>query len=406
MVTPETTSPKVRLVSLDALRGFDMFWILGADALGQALGRVAHFGPLTVLAEQLDHKEWAGFAAYDLIFPLFVFIVGVSAVFSLTQIVAREGRPTAVKKILRRALILFVLGIIYNGGLTHPWPDVRIMGVLQRIGLAYAGAGLLFLYFKPRVLVALCVAILIGYWTLLNFVPIRDFNLEPVAVSARYGKTNPPRAEVRPAFEQTKSYVTGHFEPGLNLTNHLDFQYLPGSFYDTYYDPEGILSTFPAIVTCLGGVFAGLLLRRVDLSGEKKVALLLGAGVVALGLGWAWHPFFPVVKKLWSSPFVLVAGGWSLLLLAAFYYIVDVKQRQRWCLPFIWIGMNPITLYTASSFINFQSIGARFVGGSVALWFDHHIVEGAGELLIALAGLGFVFVFAAFLYRRKIFLKV
>ncbi|HEU5077591.1 MAG TPA: DUF5009 domain-containing protein [Opitutaceae bacterium] len=406
MAQLETPSPKTRLVSLDALRGFDMFWILGADVIGQNLGRVTQFRPLTFFARQLEHKDWAGFASYDLIFPLFVFTVGVSLVFSITQIVTRESRSAAVKRIIRRAIVLFLLGIFYNGGLTHPWPEVRLVGVLQRISLAYLAAGLLFLYFKPRVLAAIGVALLVGYWALLAYVPIRDFSLEPTSVAARLGHPNASRPEVRAAFEATTTYVTGRFEPGLNLTNHLDFQYLPGSFYDTYYDPEGFLSTFPAIVTCLGGVFAGLLLRRSDLSSERKVGLLVGAGVIAVALGWAWHPFFPVIKKIWSSSFVLVAGGWSLLLLAAFYYVVDVKRRQRWCVPFIWIGMNPITLYLVSSFLDFHGVAERFAGGSVTLWFDRHLTAGAGGLVVTAAALGLVFALAAFLYRKKIFLRV
>src|SRR5437762_561062 len=134
-VAPPTSGVK-RIMAIDALRGFDMFWILGADAFVRGLEKI-NGGPIVAgLAAQLEHKEWVGFAFYDLIFPLFVFIVGVSLVFSLTQLLARETRGTAVKRILRRAALLFLLGIFYNGGLTHPWPDVRIAGVLQRIALA------------------------------------------------------------------------------------------------------------------------------------------------------------------------------------------------------------------------------------------------------------------------------
>lgn len=401
-----------RLLSVDALRGFDMFWILGADALVLALGAMSLSPTLRALALQLEHKEWAGFAFYDLIFPLFVFIVGVSTVFSLTSLVAREGRAAAVKRILRRTLLLIAFGIFYNGGLAQEWPDVRLAGVLQRIALAYAAAGLLFVFFKPRVLAAVAALLLVGYWALLTFVPIRDVQLDRAALVARLpdaprnAQGFPDEVRVRQLFDTTTTRVTSRFEPGLNLTNHLDYVYLPGSRYDHYYDPEGLLSTLPAIATCLLGIFAGLLLRRTDVGGHDKVVTLVLAGVLALGAGWLWGIQFPVIKKLWTSSYVLVAGGWSFLLLAAFYYVVDVRQWRRWCQPFVWIGVNPITLYLLSTIVGFREAAARLVGGDIRAWLDSNVAQGLGGIVVTLVGLGLVFLLAGFMYRRKIFLRV
>src|SRR4051812_30785384 len=162
-------APSPRLVSLDALRGFDMFWIMGADVLVQALGRVSDSPVAQFFAGQLDHKEWAGVGFYDLIFPLFIFIIGVSLVFSLTRTIEQHGKTGAVKRILPRAAVLFLLGIVYNGGLTSQWPDIRLMGVLQRNALAYAGAGLLFCFCRPRTLAGIFVALLAGYWAIMTF---------------------------------------------------------------------------------------------------------------------------------------------------------------------------------------------------------------------------------------------
>ena len=173
-----STPTSQRLMSLDALRGFDMFWIIGADSLVYALNRMSQTAPTKFLATQLDHAEWEGFRFYDLIFPLFVFMVGTSIVFSLTKTLAQVGRTEALKRVLRRGGLLFVVGLIYSGGLTNPWPDMRLMGVLNRIALAYLGAGLLFIYFKPRALAAICAGLLVGYWTLMTFIPIRDVQLE------------------------------------------------------------------------------------------------------------------------------------------------------------------------------------------------------------------------------------
>src|SRR5512136_1301080 len=169
--------PTQRLMSVDALRGFDMFWIIGADSLVYALNRMSQTRGTSFLADQLEHAEWAGFHFYDLIFPLFIFIVGVSLVFSLTRTIESAGRAEALKRVFRRSLLLFVIGIIYSRGLTNAWPDIRLMGVLNRIALAYFFAGLLFCFFKPRALVAICIGILAGYWALMTFTPIRDIQL-------------------------------------------------------------------------------------------------------------------------------------------------------------------------------------------------------------------------------------
>jgi predicted acyltransferase len=409
---PAAPTASARLVSLDALRGFDLFWILGADALVRALRAMDDTAPLRFFAAQLEHKAWAGFGFYDLIFPLFVFIVGVSLVFSLARIVARQGRAAAVRRILRRAALLFLLGILYNGGLAEPWPDVRLAGVLQRIALAYAAAGLLFCFCKTRALAGIAGALLLGYWALLAWVPVRDLPLDRAALIARLPAAErdaagqPDPASVRALFDRTTARVRGHYEPGLNLPNHVDYQWLPGARYDRYYDPEGLLSTLPAIATCLLGVFAGLLLRRTDRTDREKLTWLVAAGCTALALGSLWGLSFPVVKKLWTSSFVLVAGGWSFLLLAGFYYIVDVRRWRGWCQPFVWIGMNPITLYLLSSLVDFHGIATRLAGGSVRAWVDVNLATGAGEFLVTLAGLALVVALAGFLYRRKIFLRV
>ncbi|MEY2466641.1 MAG: hypothetical protein QOD03_1162, partial [Verrucomicrobiota bacterium] len=175
---PEKSTLGQRLMSVDALRGFDMFWIIGADSLVYALHRMRENKTTNFLAYELDHADWEGFHFYDLIFPLFVFIMGVSLVFSLTKTIQNHGRPQAVKRVFIRSILLFALGIIYSGGFSHAWPDIRLMGVLNRIALAYFFGGMLFCFCKPRTLVAICVSLLLGYWALLAFTPIRNIQLE------------------------------------------------------------------------------------------------------------------------------------------------------------------------------------------------------------------------------------
>ena len=433
MTTATQTQPAAnapasqRLMSVDALRGFDMFWIIGADSLVYALSRMSQTRPTTFLADQLEHAEWEGFHFYDLIFPLFVFIVGVSLVFSLTKTIQQAGQAEAVKRVFRRSILLFAVAIFYSGGFTSPWPDIRLMGVLNRIAIAYFFAGLLFCFFKPRALIAICVAILAGYWALMTFTPIRDIqltrsNLAQLAEKAGDSKTaelfkdehNPSAIKDSPAwaaaekmFYATANRVTAKFDKGLNLANHIDFEYLPGRKYDTFFDPEGYISNLPAVVTCLLGVFAGLLLKSGTVPDQRKVVYLIAAGVAAAALGWLWNAQFPVIKKIWTSSYVLVAGGYSAILLGVFYQIVDVWQARAWCQPFVWMGMNSITVYLASNILGgFRKLATRFVGGDVRTFFDAHVAKGLGDMVISIVGLLLAFWFVHFLYKRKIFLRL
>jgi predicted acyltransferase len=391
-------------MSLDALRGFDMFWIVGADSLVQALAAMRANPVTSFFATQLDHVEWDGFRFYDLIFPLFVFMVGASLVFSLSRTLEQHGRTEALKRIVRRSVLLFLIALIYSGGFAREWPDIRLLGVLNRIALAYFFASIAFCYLRTRGLIALCASLLIVYWALMTFVPIRDIQLEKSNLARLAEQTGTTNAMT--LFLNTTNRVTGHFEKGFNLANHLDFQYLPGKKWDTYWDPEGLLSTLPAIATCLLGVFAGLLLRSPTIAARKKVIYLFAAGALSVVAGFLWGLQFPVIKKIWTSSYVLVAGGYSAMLVGLFYLIVDVWKYRRWCQPFVWVGMNSITIYMANNIIGFERLAQRFVGGNFKNFLDTHIMQGLGELAIACVALGIGFALVYFLYRKKIFLRL
>jgi len=163
----------------------------------------------------------------------------------------------------------------------------------------------------------------------------------------------------------------------------------------------------PAFVTGLLGIFAGLYLRNSPVPGRKKCAVLIGAGIAAVAVGFLWGLEFPVIKKIWTSSYVLVAGGYSAILLGVFSWIVDVKQKTRWCQPFIWIGMNPITLYLGSAFLDgYDHFATRLVGGSVKNFFDARVAAGCGELVIALVGVLLFVGLARLLYQHKVFLRL
>ena len=408
MNTGATTEPlkeSPRLMSLDALRGFDMFWILGADALVSALNSLSSNPVIHLISTELDHAEWQGFHFEDLIFPLFVFMMGVSTVFSLTKIMAAEGRHTAVKRVLRRGSLLFLLGLFYYGGFSHPWPDMRLMGVLNRIALCYTIGGLLFIYFRPRTLIAIAAGLLLGYWALMALVSFPDVRPVPggdTVITKEAGITNTAQLNMASTVRLRGVYIQG-----VNLANYIDQKYLPGMRWDGTYDPEGILSTMPAVVTGLLGVFAGLLIRNKSVPDLKKVGWLIGAGILSATVGWIWSIEFPVIKKLWTSSYVLVAGGYSAIFLGVFYWMVDIQKWRWWCQPFVWVGMNPITLYVLRELIGgYEAMGQRITGGPIQAFLNAHVVDGFGDLVVALTAIVVLFWFAHFLYKRNILIRL
>ena len=360
------TASSTRLLSLDALRGFDMCWILGLSTLvSQTLNRAfPQSDAVTTIATQFKHVDWAGFRFYDLIFPLFLFLAGVSLAIALPRRVSREGRGATIRHLLARAAILVALGVIFSGGVKNGWDQIRWLGVLQRIGIASAAAGLLSLFLKNRGLTLAAATLLIGYFMLLRFVPVPGVG-------------------------------AGNFAEGMNLTNYLDSIWLPGRKYNGNHDPEGILSTLPAIATALLGLLAGRHLTGTA-SPSRKAGTLIAVGILMLALGWAWHPFFPVIKKIWSSSFVLVAAGWSALLLGSFYFIVDVLGWRRGLSPFLWVGSNPIALYLASGFGFFRTISERLATTPPP---PYDWLPSALTFALMLAT-------ARWLHKKQIFLKV
>ncbi len=420
---PSVAGPTRRLMSLDALRGFDMFWIVGGEEIVHALYKAWPRPPLHMLDVQMDHTVWEGVTFYDLIFPLFVFIVGASLVFSVTKMIERSGKAAALKRIFFRSLVLYLLGVFFYGGLAKGLDHVRWMGVLQRIALSYFFAGVIFCTVRLRGMIAICASLLLGYWALMTFVPIRDIQLTPgnIARLARQSgneqtaayfeskdspnpsmiKDSPAWASARRLFYSTTNWVRGKYAEGANLANHLDFQYLPGRKWDIFFDPEGLLSTIPAVATCLLGVFAGLLLRNTGVPDQRKVLILAGAGIASVGLGFLWGQQFPVIKKIWSSSYVLVAGGYASLFLAAFYQIVEVWGWRKWCVPFVWIGMNPITIYLVFNLVQFDEFAERLIGGPVKL-----ALGSWGPLAINFLVVAMMFAFVRFLYKRQIFLRL
>lgn len=363
-----------RLVSIDALRGFDMFWIIGGDALMRAVCAWWGTPASAQLGEQFEHVDWEGFRFYDLIFPLFLFVVGVVIPFSLKKYQTGEHpRSLALRRTLRRVVLLFILAFLYNGIQRFDFANLRYAGVLQRITICYGVAAIFYLFTRVRGQAIATVAILLGYWALLALVPAPE------------------------------THKAGDYSKETNLAGYVDRQLLPGRIMKSYYgygDNEGLLSTIPAIATTLLGVLAGewLLSRRRP---AVKAAGLLAAGALCAPLGFLWGEHFPIIKNLWTSSFVLVAGGFSLLLLGLFYLVIDVWKIRGWSFFFVVIGMNAITIYMAQAIIPFRDIMEFFLVGALPL-----LSEAARPILAAVGVLAVKWLFLLHLYRTKTFLRV
>ena len=371
-----------RLLSIDALRGFDMFWIIRGDALARSLATWLGFPALAI---QFEHVEWNGFRFYDLIFPLFLFIVGVVQPFSLSKFTdSWLGQPdlrTAYRKIAFRACLLIFLGLVYSGFLQFDLANFRWPGVLQRIGICYFVVALVALHLNVTLQSLLFVGLLVGYWALLKLVPAPGF--EP--------------------FDLSKEGC---------LVGYVDRMILPGKLIYGYGDNEGILSTFPAIGTAILGLLSGEWLRSKRTPAIKFLGLCIGSAVCLAG-GYFWSFSFPLNKILWTSSFVLITGGCSLGLLAMFYGIIDVLGYRRWSLFFVVIGMNAITIYVMQQFVDFSKISQFFLGGIIKIFgeicasaYEPNQLEAAQKALLMIGVLTTKWLVLWYLYRNKTFLKV
>jgi predicted acyltransferase len=377
-VPPSATQ---RLTSVDALRGFSIFWLLGAEGAVGAIEqmsrdkapRISAAGRM--LGRQFTHVPWDGFRFYDFIFPLLIFVTGVSIALSLPRIVARDGYVSAHWRVVRRFVLLFVLGVVFYGGAARLWPDVRLLGILQRIALCYLFSSLVLMYGGRRGSLVAAVVLLVGYWAAMTFIPVPGIG-------------------------------AGSYAPDANLADWIDAHYLPGKLVERTRDTEGLLSTLPAIATCLIGVLAGLYLQDPEAREDRKSLLLIAAGVALLLAGYAWGLSFPIIKSIWTSSFVLVAGGYSLILLGALHWIADVRGWRAWAVIFIWIGANALPLYFFNGIASFERLATRFVGGDIGLWIDRMTTPGAGRFVAHALGLIFAVVLARELYRRRIFIRV
>lgn len=369
MTQPATSQ---RLYSLDALRGFDMFWIMGAEEIFHALAKATKAPFWETIATELTHPDWNGFHFYDLIFPLFLFIAGVATPYSVGRELEKgKSRNELILRVIKRGLILVILGIIANNGLViKPISEIRFGSVLGRIGLAYMFANIIYLFTKQRGQIIWFVSLIIGYWLLLKF-------------------TSAP------------GHPRGDLSMEGNFASYVDRHLIPGKLYLGIHDPEGLVSCIPAISTGLLGIMTGNYLKHNNHAGQKKALYLFVSGIVFIILAHIWNLDFPINKNLWSSSFVLNVGGYSLCLLGIFYYIIDVLGYQKWAFFFKVIGMNSILIYMSGHFIDWSYSTNGFFK-----WVGQLIGDPYNAVAMAILYVFVKWAFLYFMYKKKVFLRV
>ncbi|WP_423126568.1 acyltransferase family protein [Gaoshiqia sp. Z1-71] len=365
---PIRTEKKDRLLSLDALRGFDMFWIIGGEALFAFIGQKTG---ASWLSAQMEHVHWTGFHLYDLIFPLFMFIAGVAIPYAIVSKLEKNSpKKTLVNKVFKRMIILVILGIIYNGALRGDLTNIRFASVLGQIGLAYFFAAVIVIYTKSiKSRLYWLGGILTGYALIQLFVPVPGIG-------------------------------AGVLTPEGCINGYIDRLLLPGRLHGEVFDPEGLLCIISATGITLMGAVAGHILRGQKRDDLQKATLMAAIGAALVVLALIIHPFYPIIKKCWTTTFNLMAGGISFLLLSFFYLIIDVMKWSKWSFYFRIIGMNSIFVYLFVRFVDVERLSGFLFGWAPELWGD------LGQFIHYVGLLALIWAILYYMYKKEVFLRV
>lgn len=396
-----------RLVSLDIFRGMTIALMILVNNAGD-WGNV--YAPLL-------HADWDGCTPTDLVFPFFLFIVGVSIALALgKRKEAGYDHGAIIKKILSRTAIIFAIGIFLNAFPYFDLSNIRIAGVLPRIALVYGISALIFLKAKNWKTVAwTCIALLLAYWLMMAMIPVPIDDVLLAAIASGEIDTAHGMFTLEPLTKISDNYIAPNLQRGTNLEAYIDRLLTPGRLYQKTWDPEGLLSTIPSVGTCLIGVLTGLWIKTKTET-YKKLTGILGAGALLLGLAYVWSLAFPFNKNLWSSSYVLLTGGLALLCLGVIYWLVDVLGYKKGTRPFVIYGMNALAVYVLSGIVAdlFNAIKWTSAAGetiSLKGWVYHTFMtpllnDYNASFAWALFNVLLTFVVAWVLYKKKIFIKV
>ena len=365
------SSPKGRIMSIDALRGFDMFWIIGGWSIFRSLHEIFDNPTTQWINKQLSHVRWEGFRPWDLIMPLFLFVVGVVMPFAFNKrLAAGQSKKRLYLHVIMRTVILFVLGMVAQGHLLeYDLSKLHFFSnTLQAIAAGYLISAIILLNLRLVWQIVTTAVLLLLFWALMMLIPV-------------------------------PGHSAGMLEPDVNLAIYLD-RLILGGFIDGTDPPyTWILSGMAFACTVMLGVMAGHLLRS-EKSGGAKVLWLAGMGVGSLALGHIWCIWFPIIKHLWTSSFVLYSAGWCYLLLALFYLVIDFWGFKKWAFGFVVIGMNAIAVYMVTRVFNFRHIGDIFVDG-----LDKY-VGNWNAFIHAVAAFAVIWLIMWWMYRKRSFIKI
>ena len=381
-----------RLYSLDALRGADMLCIMGFSSIVIAVCQIFGFGADCWLAEQMKHVAWHGLRQHDTIFPLFLFLAGVSWPFSYASQVSKGRSTVGISvRIVKRMLLLVFLGAVSRKLFAFDFGNVRYDSVLAHIGTCWAGAAFAFLVFKSwGARIAVAFFLMLAHWLVLFLFRAPD-------AQALLNSTDPAIAKIVGSYAGTGN--DGFSFVG-NVAGWIDRTCMPGVLHEKVFDPDGLFAKFTGIALALLGMVAGGIVRERSFSGNRKTLFLAGAGVVALVLCLSWEPWCPVNKKIWTSTFVLASAAYSYFALALFYWIVDVKGYRRWTFFFRVIGMNAITIYMLMRIVDFYGLSRFFLSGVADLG------DKPWQTLVFMTGkVAIEWLLLWYLYRNRTFLR-
>ena len=390
-----------RLLSLDALRGATIAAMIVVNTPGS----------WSAIYPPLRHADWHGLTPTDLVFPFFLFIVGVSIAlaYGKTLNAGADLRPVR-RKILIRSAKIFAVGVFLNLWPEFAFDEIRIAGVLQRIAIVFAVAALLFVHLRWRALAGITAAILLGYWGLLTLVPVpRDGVNAQALASGQIERAHGTIVNVD-ITARNNGAIAPNLEPGTNLAAWFDRKFLPGSFYESTWDPEGWLSTVPSLATTLLGILTGVLLGKRTVPRARFLALA-GGGLGCLVVGYGWSLTFPLNKNLWTSSFVLVSAGWSLLAFALTMGWVEGRGQTRWLFPGLVFGANAITAYVLAGMLTTITHRDWLMGFSPVDYFMNTLdllgfSPELASLCFALTYTGMIFVPVWMLYQRRIYIRL
>ena len=371
-----------RLESLDILRGFDLFFLVGLETAIHQLSHAVNTPEFHSFMWCFTHVDWEGFSPWDLVMPLFMFMSGITIPFALSRYKSEADKSQVYKRILKRVVLLWIFGMMCQGNLLALDPN-RIYvysNTLQTIATGYLVSSLLFLHTRIKTQITIAILLLLAFWGSMEFFTIQGYG----------GGNYTPDANLAEWIERE---VLGRFRDGASVVNG-------NTIFSNGYRYTWILSSLNFSVTVLTGVFAGYILKDKTWEAKKKLAYLIGIGALMVIVGWIWGIWHPVIKKIWTSSMVLVSSGYCFLLMALFYYLVDYKGWKKYLNWLKVYGMNSIVAYMLAMCVNFSCIAHSLFHGL------EQFLGAYYQVLISLSNAALIFLILWSLYKKQIFLRV